>query len=74
MMAIMLRGGLREPIKWISYHEKHLPYWKMHRSDAVGQIYNRKVCSEWAYENNLGHLINLAGYLFKVPVPYNVLV
>ncbi len=72
MMALMLRSGLGEPINWISYHQAHLSYWKIHRLDAVGQVYNRKVCSEWAWRNNLGHLINNGNYLFKIPVSYNV--
>jgi len=74
VMASMLKSGLPEPIKWISYHQKHLPYWKKYRLSSKGQLYNRRVCTEWAIKNNLGHLINNGTYLFKPPTPYNVVI
>lgn len=76
IMATMLKTGLSQPTKWISYHQKHLAYWKEHRLEAPGQIYNRKVCSEWTIKNNLEYLINYGGgdFLFKMPTPYNVVV
>ena len=74
MTATMLRGGLPAPIKWITYHQKHLPYWKEHRLDAQGQMYNREVCTKWAVKNNLGHLLGYKDFLFKVPTPYNVVI
>lgn len=74
MMATMLKSGLTEPVKWLSYHERHKAYWKENRTKAIGQIYNRKVCTEWALKNNLGHLLGATEFLFKVPTPYNVVV
>lgn len=74
IMAAMLKSGLSEPIKWISYHQKHQPYWKKHRLTSNGQIYNRRVCAEWAVTNNLGHLLSSGPFLFKIPTPYNVIV
>lgn len=74
MMTAMLQSGLPEPIKWISYHQKHQSYWKEHRIDSPGQIYNRKVCTDWAFRNNIGHLVNVGNYLFKLPTPYNVVI
>jgi len=74
VMAVMLKYGLPEPIKWVSYHQKHQPHWKKHRLSSNGQLYNRRVCAEWAIKNNLGHLINYGSFLFKLPTPYNVII
>ena len=74
VMAAMLKSGLPEPIKWISYHQIHQPYWKKYRLTSKGQLYNRKVCTEWAIANNLGHLLNSGTFLFKLPTPYNVII
>lgn len=71
-MAMMLKSGLTKPLSWITYHEQHTSYWKEHRTDAPGQIFNQKICSEWAQKNNLGHLINRGNFYFKVPTSYNV--
>lgn len=74
IMAAMFKSGLPEPIKWVSYHQKHQPYWKKNRLSSNGQLYNRKVCTKWAKKNNLGHLLNTGSFLFKIPTPYNVII
>lgn len=28
VMSSMLQHGLKEPVKWVSYHQQHNPYWK----------------------------------------------
>ncbi|EKD61977.1 MAG: hypothetical protein ACD_52C00327G0006 [uncultured bacterium] len=74
VMAAMLKSGLPEPIKWLSYHQIHESYWKKNRLTSKGQLYNRKICTKWAIKNNLGHLINYGSFLFKLPTPYNVII
>ncbi|MBN2603290.1 MAG: hypothetical protein JXA91_04070 [Candidatus Thermoplasmatota archaeon] len=71
-MVEMLKSGLPEPVRWISYHQKHESYWKKYRLTSRGQLYNREVCKKWAIKNKIGHLINYGDFLFKLPTPYNI--